>query len=202
MPKPQKTIRQKIFSWAMFGIIGFLIYMYYPENHFALQYQASIDCRRINDVHAIAALVERYHDQQGYYPLSRERGTEVPQVVSVIVSDKELPRSYSVRPPPEIRGMLIPPDVLDHELERILNEKVILPYDPQTSFAWEKRFYLYRTTADSHYSVTGTLFSANEHSVEQASHRHHYQVGSIASSAEKIQQYRSIKQKVLTCAAP
>jgi len=202
MSKAEKNLRQKIASWLMLSIIGFLIYMYYPENHFALQYQAAIDCQRINQVHTIAELVERYHAQQGYYPLSKNGKTDSPQVVSVIISDKELPRSYSVRPPPEIQGTLIPPDKLDFALEQVLAEKVTLPYDPQTSFAWEKRFYLYKTTTEGGYSVSGTLFSANKNSIEEAKHRHRYQVGSEAHVATKQQKYQDIKERVLTCQKP
>jgi len=202
MDRPEKSLRQKIVSWLMFGIIGFLIYMYYPENHFALQYQAAIDCQRINQVHSIAELVERYHTKQGYYPLSKNNSADASQSVSVIISDKALPKSYSVRPPPEIQGVLIPPDRLNQELERILEKKITLPYDPQTNFAWEKRFYLYKTTADGHYSVSGTLFSAMEQSVEEASHRHRYQVGSNTVVTEKIRRYQDIAEKQLTCPKP
>ena len=188
----------------MLGIIGFLIYMYYPDNHFALQYQAAIDCRRINAVHAIAELAERYRSQQGYYPLSRNRGSEEPQIVSVVVSNKELPRSYAVRPPPEIQGVLIPPDQLDQALEQVLGEAIELPDDPQTNFAWEKRFYLYKTTADGGYSVSGTLFSATEHTVEETSRRFRYQVGMgvMALAAEKVRPYLAIEQKIVHCASP
>jgi hypothetical protein len=202
MSRPQKSLKQKLFSWVMFCIIGFLIYMYYPENHFALQYQAAIDCQRINRVHTIAELVERYYAKQGYYPLSRKDGNNEQQIVSVIISDKELPRSYVVNPPPEIQGRLMPPEELDQELERVLGEEVTLPYDPQTSFAWEKRFYLYKTTADGDYSVSGTLFSATDESVEEASHRHIYRVGSRAFPNEKISDYKAIAEKQLTCQKP
>ncbi len=186
----------------MFAVLGFLIYMYYPENHFALQYQASIDCQRINDVHAIATLIERYHAQQGYYPLSRERSSDSPQLISVIISDKELPRSYSVRPPPEIQGRLIPPERLDQALEAALGEAVTLPYDPQTNFAWEKRFYLYKTTAEGGYRVSGALFSERETTLADDKHRHYYRVGSKASQSDKVQRFRDILVKKLTCQKP
>lgn len=193
---------RKLFNWLMFCILGFLIYMYYPENHFALQYQAAIDCRRINEVHAIAELAERYYIHQGYYPLSRQAGSAAPQAVSVVVSDKALPRSYAVRPPPEIQGVLIPPDQLAQELERVLGEKITLPYDPQTNFAWEKRFYLYKTTKEGNYSVSGTLFSATEYTRREAKRRHSYQVGSTVSATGKSRLYQSIDEKQAICQSP
>jgi len=202
MSKPEKNLRQKIASWLMLSIIGFLIYMYYPENHFALQYQAAIDCQRINQVHAVATLVERYHAKQGYYPLSKNNSTDAPQLISVIISDKALPRSYSIRPPPEIQGILLLPALFDQELERVLGEEVTLPYDPQTNFAWEKRFYLYKTTEDGHYSVTGTLFSKTEQTQQVAKRQHHYQVGSKASKGDKIQRFHDIETKERTCQKP
>lgn len=79
---------------------------------------------------------------------------------------------------------------------------VTLPYDPQTNFAWEKRFYLYKTTEDGHYSVTGTLFSKTEQTQQVAKRQHHYQVGSKASKGDKIQRFHDIETKERTCQKP
>jgi len=195
------------FSWIMFSAIGFLVYMYYPENYFALQYQTAIDCRRIAAVHAIADLAERYHEKQGYYPLSNDyfnsaNGQSSGAVVSVIITNKALPKSYTVNPPSEIEGELIPPVRFEKEVGRVLGVDVKLPYDPQTNFAWEKRFYLYKTTLDGGYTVSGILFSATEFTQKQASHRYRYQVGSTPSQVDKIRDYNAIKSKSIVCAEP
>ena len=190
----------------MFCVIGFLAYMYYPENHFALQYQAAIDCKRIQAVHEIADWAERFHAKQGHYPLANHYplpdGKQSITAISVIITDKTLPKSYAVNPPREIEGMLIPPGRFEKEIEQALGIDIKLPYDPQTNFAWEKRFYLYKALSDGHYSVSGILFSATEHTQKQANHRHQYQVGSTPSQVNRTRQYKTIQNKSVVCEAP
>ncbi len=185
------------FSLTMFGIIGFLAYMYYPENHFARQYQAAIDCKRVQDVHAIATLAERYQQRQGHYPLANRQ-----TVVSVIITDKRLPKSYRINPPREIEGELVMADQFEEEVSRVLNTAIQLPNDPQTNFAWEKRFYLYKTTPDGGYKVSGILFSATTHTQKEADHRHRYQVGSTLSREDMTRPYSDIKEPQAKCGPP
>jgi len=188
-----------VFSLIMFCVIGFLAYMYYPENYFALQYQAVIDCRRIQAVHTIADLAERYKEKKGYYPLSNNFNVsskdEPPIATSVIITNKALPKSYMVNPPDEIEGKMLSPHRFEEEVGRVLGIKVKLPYDPQTNFAWEKRFYLYKVMPSGQYTVSGILFSATEHTQKQGDHRHRYQVGSMPSRDKSVRVYKNIKYK-------
>ncbi len=181
--------------------------MYYPENYFALQYQAAIDCRRIEAVHAIADLAEKYHEKQGYYPLANNDfnspdGQPPGTAISVIITNKVLPKSYTVNPPKEIEGELMPPSRFEQEVGRVLGADVKLPYDPQTNFAWEKRFYLYKVMPDGNYSVSGVLFSATEFTQKEANHRYRYQVGSTASQGDHPRLYSAIKNRSIVCAEP
>jgi len=195
------------FSLIMFFIIGFLVYMYYPENHFALQYQAAVDCKRVQAVHNIAGLAERFYERQGYYPLANyshaSRDKQSPgSAISVIVTDKELPRSYTVNPPLEIEGKLIMPGWFEEEVSRVLGVKVKLPYDPQTNFAWEKRFYLYKVMPDGNYSVSGILFSPTEYTQKEAKHRHRYKVVSMPSKMNNGRSYKAIENEQIICEKP
>jgi len=196
-----------VFSLAMFCVIGFLVYMYYPENHFALKYQAAIDCRRIQAVHTIADLAERYKEKQGYYPLADGVRTSFDEqssgrAISVIITNKELPKSYTVNPPAEIEGKMVSPHRFEEEIGRVLGIEVSLPYDPQTNFAWEKRFYLYKVTPDDQYSVSGILFSATEYTQKQGNHRYRYQVASTLYQDKNSRIYKAIKDKIAVCEAP
>ena len=195
------------FSLVMFCVIGFLVYMYYPENHFALQYQAAVDCKRIQAVHAIADLAERYKEKQGYYPLAdavhgSNNKHSLDSAVSVIITNKPLPKSYTVNPPEEIEGRLLQPHRFEAEVGKALEIDVKLPYDPQTNFAWEKRFYLYKVMSNGQYLVSGILFSATEYTQEQGDHRHLYQVGSMRSPGDNIRIYKAIKDKFALCDPP
>jgi hypothetical protein len=181
--------------------------MYYPENYFALQYQAAVDCKRIQAVHAIADLAERYKVKQGYYPLmdvvQDSYGEQAETAaVSVIITDKQLPKSYIVNPPKEIEGRLLQPSRFEKEVGEVLGIAVKLPYDPQTNFAWEKRFYLYKVNSDGQYSVSGTLFSETEYTQKQGAHRYQYQVGSAHIAGDNTRIYNSIKDKFISCDSP
>jgi len=196
-----------VFSLTMFCVIGFLVYMYYPENHFALQYQAAIDCRRIQAVHTIADLAERYKEKRGYYPLADDVRVSFDaqssnSAISVIITNKELPKSYTVNPPAEIEGKMILPHKFEEEVGQVLGIEVSLPYDPQTNFAWEKRFYLYKVMSDDQYSVSGILFSATKYTQKQGNHRHRYQVGSTLSRDKNTRIYKAIKEKIALCETP
>ncbi len=196
-----------VFSLLMFSVIGFLAYMYYPENHFALQYQAAVDCKRTQAVHAIADLAERFYKKQGYYPLadyySASDKRSLPDAgISVIITNKELPKSYLLNPPPEIEGLLVSSERFEKEVASVLGVDVALPFDPQTNFAWEKRFYLYKVKPGDRYSVSGVLFSATEYTQKQGDHRHQYQVGSASSRVDELRIYNSIQNRSVVCESP
>ena len=196
-----------VFSLLMFSVIGFLVYMHYPENHFALQYQAAVDCKRTQAVHTIADLAERFYKKQGYYPLanyySASGDRSLPDAgISVIITNKALPKSYAINPPPEIEGLLVSPGRFKKEVSDVLGIDVELPFDPQTNFAWEKRFYLYKVKPGDRYSVSGVLFSATKYTQKQDDHRHQYQVGSASSQIDKLRVYSSIQNKSVVCASP
>jgi len=180
-------------------MVGFLAYMYYPENHFALEYQKVADCQRQKDIHRAAELIERYFELTGHYPLD---SPPAHREISVILTEEALPRQFKVNPPPEIRGELIPAAELKRTLEQTLKEKIRLPADPQTAFAWGSRYYLYRLDTGGNYSLSATLFSRTTHTLEQDRYRHSYHVGSKKSEHEGMRRYIDIAGEVLECAAP
>ena len=191
-----RNILATAISLSLFLVVGFMAYMYYPENYFALQYQNSADCQRQQDIHQAAELIERYFKLTGHYPLADN------QAVSVVLTEEELPRQFKVNPPPEIRGELVPAAELKRALEQTLKEKIRLPADPQTAFAWGSRYYLYELDSGGNYSLSATLFSETEHTLEQTDYRHSYRVGSKASTSEKIRYFLAINDAPLECGQP
>jgi hypothetical protein len=194
-----RNILATTISLGLFLVVGFMAYMYYPENHFALQYQATADCQRQKDIHETAVLIERYFRLTGHYPLDTPSAR---REISMVLTEEVLPRQFKVNPPPEIRGELLPAAELKRALEQTLKEKIRLPADPQTAFAWGSRYYLYRLGSDGDYSLSATLFSRTDHTLERDRYRHNYQVGSKKSESEGMRRYIDIAGDVLECAAP
>lgn len=185
-----------VISLGLFMVVGFLAYMYYPENYFALQYQKTADCKRQQDIQRTAELIERYFSVEGHYPLSsisRQHG------ISMVLTEEELPRQFKVNPPPEIRGELVPAAKLKQALELSLGETIELPADPQTAFAWGSRYYLYQLDKNGDYSLSATLFSATEHTHELSKYQHSYRVGSKASPQGKMLRFEDIADLSLEC---
>lgn len=183
-------------SLGLFLVVGFMAYMYYPENHFALQYQKGADCQRRQDIHRTAELIERYFGLKGHYPLGADP-TQLP--ISVVLSEETLPRQFLVNPPPEISGRLVPASRLKNTLQEGLGERVHLPADPQTAFAWGSRYYLYQLNGSGDYHLSATLFSPTEQSLKKGRYHHRFQVGSKASASEKTQQFSEIAEVRLEC---
>jgi len=188
-----RNLLATIVSVGLFLIVGFMAYMYYPENYFALQYQNAADCQRQKDIHQAAKLIERYFELTGHYPLADN------QAVSVVLTEEELPRQFKVNPPPEISGKLIPAAALKLALEQTLGEQIRLPADPQTAFAWGSRYYLYQLDDNGDYSLSATLFSATKHTHELSEYQHSYRVGSKISPQEKIRRFKNIADMLLEC---
>ncbi len=183
-------------SITLFCLVGLLAYLYYPENHFALQYQAAADCQRRQDIHQTAGLIERYFKLTGRYPL--DAGADR-HALSVVLTEEQLPRQFEVNPPPEISGELRPAAALKSALELALGEQIRLPADPQTAFAWGSRYYLYQLDSDGDFSLSAALFAATEHTHQQTRYRHLYRVGSKSSAPEKIRHYSQISTAELEC---
>lgn len=188
-----RNLLATIISLSLFLVVGFMAYMYYPENYFALQYQNAADCQRQKDIHQAAKLIERYFELTGHYPLADNHA------VSIVLTEEELPRQFEVNPPPEIKGELVPATKLKTALEQALGEEITLPTDPQTAFAWGSRFYLYQLDSKGGYRLSATLFSATKHTHELSEYQHSYRVGSKASLQEKIRRFKDIADMLLEC---
>jgi hypothetical protein len=188
-----RNILATALSLPFFLIVGFMAYMYYPENQFALQYQQRADCQRRQDLHQVAELLERHFGRTGHYPLTGSTP------ISTVLTEEALPRQFKVNPPPEITGSLVPAAELKAALEQGLGEEIKLPADPQTAFAWGSRYYLYQLDDNGDYLLTATLFSETPQTFKQARYRYLYRIGSKASAQEKIQHFTGMDKAPPGC---
>ena len=159
---------------------------------------AKTDADRINDVHAIAEIIERYHDITGKYPFQENWDIMPPGYkfvpITVNITDQELPPKYLV-PVPGNPGSVLPTDKFENYLSAVLGEKITLPYDDrdvrQPNCAPFHQFYY----DGKRYLVSAVLENPTPDTRTYNKVCHKYTVGSQADPEHKILKYTRKKEQ-------
>jgi hypothetical protein len=161
------------------------------------------DEQRVADVHAIARVVERFHDKAGHYPCEEAYQNPTPGYrpvpCSVVITSQDLPEQWKY-PPPGRSGRVIPLPEFRAYLEGVLGP-IELPEDDWPVSIWEPRFYQYMFDGKAYY-VSAVLLAATERTRELGPTRHKYQVSSISAPKHKILRFKEIDESVETPEVP
>lgn len=156
------------------------------------------DADRIQDVHRIAEICEKFKEKTGYYPYAElfedvEDGyVAVP--VAVNIYHDELPEQYKW-PPLGRSGTIVSTEEFLSYLEKELGEKVELPYDGRiVEFKppYVPTFYQYLYNGRA-YFVSAILTAPTQHTRELFPGYYKYQVGSVEVPSKKILKYLNVK---------
>lgn len=146
-----------------------------------LDYQRATDPKRVEDVHKIAELVEKFHEKAGRYPLTNG-DFKLPVDVPITKKKYNWPAST------------VQMHTFEEKLNSVLGSNTKVPVDPQKVDALGgRRLYWYYSDGKD-YIVSAYLFfeTANTRSIGPYTHK--YQVGSTSVPEKKIFKFDNIKQ--------
>ena len=150
-----------------------------PDSALEKSYQRDADKLRVQGVHSYCALVEEFHEKNGYYPLAKD--TSRLPVALAITKKKEY------RDP----GLITE---FESELSTVAGEKFRMLYDPQKVPVYAPRLFQYWTDGKN-YSVSANLFAPTERTRPLEQYNHKYEVGSSENRSRRVWKYSELRKE-------
>lgn len=186
-------IRKKFFRFFLiavviitFPLVSFLLYQYIDEHPGEAGDLEWADLCRVNAVHEIAAMAERYKEQTGAYPFAGS--ANVP--VEVILSGDPL-RGEERFPNPGTSGIVLDWRYFWEEINKVSQVSPRVPVDPPRTGAHAPNYIQYYTD-HKNYFVAASLDHPTDNTRKVGQHYYKYEVGSIAIPEKKIRNFKEI----------
>lgn len=153
---------------------------------------AKTDSQRMEDVHRIAGVIEKYRQKTGRYPYAENWDNVAEGMVAirigVFISSQELPKEYRYPPGGRTGAILLYKDFITY-LGKVLGKALRLPQDDLDPNAWVPYQFAFDGT---NYFISAHLTGPNKFT-RPVTGAHKYQVGSIGNASMKIRAYSEIR---------